>query len=231
MVYSLRRVAEHDYIPRGIIWRMAVFAVITLLATAPVRALDVKSPGPDWTESYRTGELVIFTSDVESGRRIIAVAEMEASPEVVFDVLSDFEHYPEFMPYIEESRVLSRTGENEVITYARVAPPFVSERDYPLKVRLTHGSSGNGGIFKVEWSPSPGSWPEVEGVVRVRLNEGAWLAEPLDDGRRTRLTYKLLTNPGGLIPDFVIGLSNTIAIPELFEAVRKRSVAAAADRK
>src|SRR5690606_16839033 len=107
----------------------------------------------------------------------------------------------------------------------------VSERDYPLKVRLTHGSPANGGIFKVEWSPSPGSWPEVEGVVRVRINEGAWLAEPLDDGKHTRLTYRLLTNPGGMIPDFVVGLSNTIAIPELFEAVRKRSVAATAGRK
>lgn len=197
-------------------------------STSCAQALDVKSPGPDWTESYRTGELVIFAKDVEAGRRIIAVAEVDAPPDVVFNVLSEFEHYPEFMPYVEESRVLSRSGENEVITYARIAPPFVSERDYPLKVRLRRGSPTNGGVFSIEWTPSPASWPEVEGVVRVRINEGAWLAEPLDDGKRTRLTYRLLTNPGGMIPDFVVGLSNTIAIPELFEAVRKRSAAAAA---
>jgi hypothetical protein len=34
----------------------------------------------------------------------------------------------------------------------------------------------------------------------------------------------VLTNPSGLIPDFVVSMSNTVAIPELFEAVKKRSV-------
>lgn len=215
----------------GLMWRIAALAIVALLATTSAQALDVKSPGPDWTESYHTDELIIFTKDVENGRHILAVSEVNAAPEVVFRVLCDFEHYPEFMPYVEESRVLSRNGENEVITYARVAPPFVSKRDYPLRVRLTRGSDENGGVFMLEWVPSPASWPEVKGIVRVRLNEGAWVVEPQDGGRRTRLTYRLLTNPGGLIPDFVVSLSNTIAIPELFEAVQKRSVATAAGSK
>jgi hypothetical protein len=195
---------------------------LALLASS-VEALDVKSPGPDWAEAYRTGELVIFTRDIEIGRRIIGVAEVEAPPEVVFNVLSDFEHYPEFMPYVEESRVLSRKGESELVTYARIAPPLVSERDYPLKVRLTRGSPSNGNVFKVEWTPSPDSWPEMEGVVRVKLNEGSWHVAPLEGGQRARLTYTVLTNPGGLIPDFVISMSNTIAIPELFKAIKKRA--------
>ena len=41
---------------------------------------------------------------------MVATGETEARPEIVFDVLSDFEHYPEFMPYVKESRVLSREG-------------------------------------------------------------------------------------------------------------------------
>ena len=81
----------------------------------------------------------------------------------------------------------------------------------------------NGGVFKIGWEAVPEAQPEVEGVVRVKLNEGSWLATPLNGGKRTRLTYTLLTNPGGLIPAFVVNLSNTIAIPELFEAVKKRS--------
>ena len=200
-------------------------ALFTLFAASSAQALDVKSPGPDWKEAYRTSELVIFTKDVEVGRRIIAISEVETPPEIVFNVLSDFEHYAEFMPYVEESRVLSRRGDTEVITYARIAPPFVSKRDYPLKVTLTRGSTLNGDVFKVEWRPSPDSWPEVKDVVRVKLNEGSWLATPLDGGKRTRLTYTLLTDPGGLIPDFVVNLSNTVAIPELFLAVKKRSAA------
>jgi ribosome-associated toxin RatA of RatAB toxin-antitoxin module len=222
-----------------------ILAVIAVVATgvvglvwaAPVEQTGkVNSPGPDWTEAYHKNGLVIFTKDVAEGRRVIAVSQVEVPPEAVFNVLVDFEHYPEFMPYVKESEVLSRTGDNEVVTYARIAPPFISERDYPLKVRLTRGSAGSddkfkGSTFKVEWTALPEAKPEVEGVVRIKLNEGSWLAEPLDDGRRTRLTYTLLTDPGGLIPDFVFNLSNTVAIPELFEAVRKRSAEAVSGRK
>lgn len=209
---------------------LIVLAVAAVFTASSAQALDVKRPGADWTEAYRTHKLVIFTKDVGKDRRIIATAEVEAPPEVVFKVVSDFEHYRDFMPYVEESRVLTRKGDNEVVTYARIAPPFVSERDYPLKVRMTRGSPSNGGVFKVEWTANPEAEPEVEGVVRVKLNEGSWLAAPLDGGKRTRLTYTLLTNPGGLIPAFVVNLSNTIAIPELFKGVTKRSVEKAAEK-
>jgi ribosome-associated toxin RatA of RatAB toxin-antitoxin module len=221
---------------------LAVIAVVAtgeagLVSAAPVEQTGkVNSPGLDWTEAYHKNGLVIFTKDVAEGRRVIAVSEVEVPPEAVFNVLVDFEHYPEFMPYVKESEVLSRTGDNEVVTYARIAPPFISERDYPLKVRLTRGSAGSddkfkGSTFKVEWTALPEAKPEVEGVVRIKLNEGSWLAEPLDGGRRTRLTYTLLTDPGGVIPDFVFNLSNTVAIPELFDAVRKRSAEAVSGRK
>lgn len=202
---------------------IAAFAAVTVFAALSAHALDAKSPGADWNEAYHTGELVIFTKDVDEGRRIVAIAEVEAPPEVVFNVVNDFDHYPDFMPYVKESRVLSRKGDSEVVTYTRIAPPFVSERDYPLKFRMTRGSPTNNGVFKTEWIARPDAQPEIEGVVRIKLNEGSWLAEPLDGGTRTRLTYTLLTNPGGLIPAFVANMSNTVAIPKLFKAVMKRS--------
>jgi hypothetical protein len=205
--------------------RIAAFAAAAVFTATSAQAFEVKSPGPGWTEAYHTGELIVFVKNVDEGRRIVATAEVEARPEIVFDVLGNFEHYPDFMPYVKESRVLSRKGNSEVITYARVAPPFVSERDYLLRVRMTPGTTSNGGgVFKIEWEAVPEMQPEVEGVVRIKLNEGSWLVAPLDGGTRTRLTYTLLTNPGGMIPDFVANMSNTIAIPELFRAVGKRSV-------
>jgi hypothetical protein len=204
--------------------RIAAFAASALFTATPAQAFDVKSPGPGWTEAYHTSELTIFIKDVDEGRRIVATAEVEARPEIVFDVLEDFEHYPDFMPYVKESRVLSRHGNSEVITYARVAPPFVSERDYLLRVRMMRGTASHDGVFKIEWEAVPEMRPEVDGIVRIKLNEGSWLGAPLDGGTRTRLTYTLLTNPGGMIPDFVANMSNTVAIPELFKAVAKRSV-------
>lgn len=203
---------------------MAGMAVLLWCVIPLGWSLDVQTPGTGWTEAYRSGELVIFTKDVEKGRRIVAIAEVDARPEVVFNVVNDFDHYPEFMPYVVESRVLSRNGDSEAVAYNRIAPPFVAERDYPLKFRMTRGTLANGGVFRSEWTASPEAEPEVEGVVRIRLNDGSWVAEPISGGSRTRLTYTLLTNPGGLIPDFVAKMSNTVAIPKLFKAVMKRSV-------
>lgn len=204
--------------------RIAAFALVFAFITPSALAVDVKSPGPDWTEANRTDALVIFTKDVDEGRKIVAIAEVDATPEVVFSVVSDFENYPDFMPYVKESRILSRKSDRELMSYQRIAPPFVSERDYPLKFTLTRGTLGNGGAFKTEWTAYPKILPEIDGVVRVTLNNGSWLAEPLDGGTRTRLTYTLLTHPGGLIPSFVANMSNTIAIPKLFEAVKQRSI-------
>lgn len=209
----------------------AVLAIIAVLAASSVQAQDMRSPGRDWTLAHRSGNLVIYTRDVKEGRRLISTAEVEAPPEVVFSILNDFEHYPDFMPYVKESRVLSRESDNEVVTYARIEPPFVNERDYALKVGMTRGTASNGGVFKIEWESVPEARAEVKGVVRVKLNEGSWLIEPLDGGKRTRLTYTLLTNPGGLIPPFVVNMSNTTAIPQLFSAVAKRSVKKADDSK
>src|SRR5690348_12362025 len=81
--------------------------VVGLVSANPVeRTGRVDSPGPDWTEAYHKNGLVIFTKDIEKGRQVIAVSEVEAPPEAVFNVLVDFEHYSEFMPYVKESKVL-----------------------------------------------------------------------------------------------------------------------------
>lgn len=202
---------------------VAAAFVTIFLVTPSGHALDMTSPGKDWTEAYRKNDLVIFTKDIGHAYEILAVSELEVAPGMIFDVLRDFEHYPEFMPYVQESRVLSRINDFDLITYARVAPPFVSERDYSLHVTMSRGSRLNGGVFKLEWTAAPEAQAEVTGVVRVKLNEGAWIVEPMDGGKRTRLTYRVRTNPGGLIPSFAVNWSHTVSIPELFEAVRKRA--------
>jgi uncharacterized membrane protein len=208
-------------LPAGVV--AAAMLIAVALPASSAQAFDVKSPGADWSEAYHKDNLVIFTKDVGRAHEILAVSELDIPPDVIFDVLRDFEHYPEFMPYVRESVVLKRANDLDITTYARLAPPFVSERDYALHVRMTRGSKLNGGIFKVEWMSVPEAQAEIEGVVRIKVNEGAWIAQPLADGKQTRLTYMVLTDPGGLIPSFVVDLSNTVSIPELFEAVKKRA--------
>lgn len=197
-------------------------ALIAVPATA--RTVDARPPGPDWTEANRTAEFVIFTrEDARLGARdILAVTELDASPALAFEVLGDFDHYAEFMPYTKETRILERTSETRLKVYQRLSPPVVSDRDYVIDVTLSPATDATKGVFESRWTSAPDAIPTRDGCVRVRLNSGSWTMEPLDGGRRTRLTHRLQTHPGGSIPTWVADKSNTVAIPELLKAVAAR---------
>jgi ribosome-associated toxin RatA of RatAB toxin-antitoxin module len=191
----------------------------------PAAALEASAPGPGWETARKSDDLVVFAREngASGTRDIFAVAEFGAGPEAVFRVVTDYAHYADFMPYVKEARVLERKSESRVSVYAHISPPLVDDRDWAIDVTLTSGTAANGGVFKTEWTAIPDAVPARDGVVRVRLNKGTWTLEPLDGGKRTRVTYKVSTHPGGSIPTWMANKSNTVAIPDLFKAVRKRA--------
>jgi len=63
--------------------------------------------------------------------------------------------------------------------------------------------------------------PVLKDVVRVRINEGYWLLEPREEGKKTFATYYVYTSPGGALPNFIANKGNTIAVPKVFEAIKK----------
>lgn len=205
----------------------APILLASLLLSAPVAANEMdsfKAPGPEWTQASKNRDLVIFTKDNEKAgvREIRAHTFVDAPPKAVFEVVGDFDRYADFMPYVQESRILENKG-GELLVYSRLNPPLVSQRDYIIRVKRTEGNASNGGVYKSEWKGEPEAQPERDGIVRVRLNTGSWTLEPVDGGKRTRLTYSLLTNPGGAIPRWIADRSNTVALPDLFKAVKKRA--------
>ncbi|MFM2153428.1 MAG: hypothetical protein RL199_1863 [Pseudomonadota bacterium] len=199
--------------------------LLALALCGPAAALEAASPGPGWEEAKKSDDVIVFAR--ENGtigtRDIFAVAEFGVAPEAVFRVVTDYAHYADFMPYVKEARILERKSANRVSVYAHIAPPLVDDRDWAIDVQLTPGGAANGGVFKTEWSPIPDAVPSRADIVRVRVNKGSWTLEPLDGGRRTRVTYRVSTHPGGSIPSWIANKSNTVAIPDLFKAVRKRS--------
>lgn len=207
--------------------------LLVLVLAGHALALEARPPGPGWEEANRTDDLVIFTHENEQvgARDIVAVSEIDAPPAVVFRVLGDYDHYPQFMPYTKETRTLEKKSETRLTVYQRLSPPIVDDRDYAIDVTLTPGTDENGGVYRTAWTPLPEAVPPRAGCVRVKINSGSWVLEPLDGGTRTRLTYNLQTHPGGSIPAWVANRSNTVAIPELFKAVRARALAQLAAKK
>ena len=157
-------------------------------------------------------------------KEVKAVGQVDAPPEKVFGIVSDYEHQVGNMPYIQDQAVFSRTA-GEVVFWAVADFPMVSRRDWVLKSKLEKNLPG--GVCRVSWQPTvvPDVPPPEEGVVRLKVNTGSWTFAPLDGGTRTLATYQLLTDPGGSIPRFIANKANTTALPELFARVRKRAEA------
>jgi len=194
-----------------------------LLLGRPALALDAAAP-PGWTESARGENLAVFYREEPKthAQEILAYTEFDAPPEAVFRVVTDFEAWPKFMPFSKESKILQRAGDDSVLLYQLVSPPMVSDRDYVLEVALTFGSPANGFVYKSQWSCVPDGLPERKGVIRMRINDGSWTYAPIDGGKRTRVTYSLLSSPGGAIPDWMVNRSSRALVPDIFQAVRER---------
>jgi len=205
---------------------------------APVLVLAAASPAQDgWEQtSFRCDRpqacesadccelsLAIFVrDDAATGlREVRATGEMDAPPAEIFRVLTDYDHYTEFMPYTVGSKLLWREG-NEVVVWGMVDPPLIARRDWVTRSKLEPG--GPGGVYRTTWWPEDKLGPPPEpGVVRLTKNSGSWTLVPVDGGKRTRGTYFTATSPGGSLPEFIVKAVSTSGIPALFAALRQRA--------
>jgi len=146
---------------------------------------------------------------------------ISAPPAAVEKVLEDVASYTAFMPYVTEARQISQSGD-EALTYQRIAFPLVATRDYTLRVqRGTVLGPGGVLIYRDTWqTDNEAGPPEQRGLVRVKVDEGSWLLEP--DGAATQATYQIFTDSGGDLPAFLANKACQIAIPRLFDAIRKQ---------
>ena len=157
-------------------------------------------------------------------KEVRAVGEFDAPPARVFEIVTDYEHQKGNLPYVEDQKVFSRTP--DAVVFWTVADfPLVSRRDWVLRSRFEKDFEG--GKYRASWEPveHQEAPPPKEGVIRLKTNTGSWTLEPLDGGTRTKGTYYLFTDPGGSIPSFVANRANTVALPDLFAAIRKRAEA------
>jgi hypothetical protein len=130
------------------------------------------------------------------------------------------------MPYTVEAKTLSRTeGDKLMMVYNRLETPLVASRDYIIACKDESDWKEGKGFLKVTWTAAgkelDAQMPEKKDVVRVRINDGYWLLEPREDGKKTFATYYVYTSPGGSIPAFAINMANGMAVPKVFDSIRK----------
>ncbi len=179
-----------------------------------------------WKETSKQDGLTIYEREHAgtSVKEVRAIGNFSSPNWMVRNVLDDAEHYPEFMPHVTASRIISRDpAKRSVTAYAELNPPVVSRRDYAITIHdESRPGPGDEMTYVSRWEGSNKGPAEKSGVVRVKNNEGSWLLEPTDGGAHTRGTYTLFTDGGGGIPAFLLNSLNKKRLTDLFEAVGKR---------
>ncbi len=167
---------------------------------------------PALRSKLERGDVATELTDGPGGRRDArARALIAAPPEAVWNGITDYAHYNEFMPFTTVSDVKRREGDT-VWFYTELSFPLKTIR-YEIKLKLD----------KPRWRVD---WTLVEGD--LRSNEGSWQLEPYGPGGgETFAIYTVYVAPGFSIPGFILNKMTQASLPQLIQAVRKR----AGDRK
>src|SRR5437868_3929930 len=182
--------------------------LIALLVAATPLSIFAAPQTEEWMAVNQAGGVTIYSRPHPGSRlkEFKAIGEIDASSKTVHNVIDDVAAYSSFMPYTKECRVI-KEEENSIVTYQRLSPKIVSDRDYTIRIEKKSWPEENGLAYSNRWEQANEEGPpEQEGVYRVKLCEGSWLLEP-SGPNKTRATYYVFADSGIAVPAFV---ANTI---------------------
>lgn len=202
-------------------------AVCLVLAVAPVEAvdpcdMDFGQPAQElppesvliW-DLPPAGKWRVVRKD--AGRRVregCGVGAIEAPLRAVRQVIDAAAEFDEFMPRILESDV-EPVSPGVYLNRQTLDMPFpVEDRRYTVRVETGAIGTGAGAGWQARWA-------YVEDSGNIRESRGSWTLIPVSTDR-TVVVYRLLTDPGGRLPAWVVDYSAPRALRRILNALRDR---------
>jgi hypothetical protein len=202
---------------------MRVLSAVALFLLSVV-SLPAFADDTGWAEAAKDDGVVVYTRQKAGAslHEMKAVGIIDAPPLKVWGAIRDYDNYKKTMPYTSQSQVVSKEEDGKVIYfYSVVSAPLVSDRDYLIRIKDESDWQDGKGYLKTTWTVSDKGPAPRSGIVRVQVNDGSWLLEPRDDGKKTLATYYVYTDPGGSLPRFIANKANSTAVPNVFKAIKK----------
>jgi coenzyme Q-binding protein COQ10 len=148
---------------QGALFRFVVLAAV--LTATPATALDIESLDPATIVALTADGPLVAIDETADGRLEMATAAVtiNASPDRVWDVLADFESYPEWMPQTTAVSVLeSGAGTQKVALILEFNLVITKKVGYTIEYR-------DRGNHRMEYSLVDGDFSR---------NEGYWVVHP-----------------------------------------------------
>ncbi len=130
---------------------------------------------------------------------------INAPVEKVFDVITNYERYADFLPEVKEVRTSNRKG-SEVELHYKV----------DLVVKTIRYS-----IRAKEERPHRMSWTFIEGEM-MKDNKGSWVLEAQGENQ-TKATYNVEMALGALVPKTIVNALVENSLPKMLDAFKRRA--------
>ena len=199
--------------------------VLLLCGVVWLLAGDIQAGQGEWqlVKETRAGDLYHREMRDSSIPWTMITATFTASPERVHAIVTDYDHFSEFIPNVAESRVVQDTGNEQWVYHHLHFPAPVADRSYVI-VSTDRGSRPQDGHYRVEWVLSDEIFPGVDlsAGVRPLAFAGFWELQPGRDAGSTEARYAVHSDPGGLVPGWLVSIMTDRYAVQVVQAIRER---------
>ena len=131
---------------------------------------------------------------------------IEVTPEQLFDVISDYEKYPEFLPEVKSAKVAFGSGSIKEVTYQ------VDIKAKVISYTLKHTAE----------RPRRLAWTMIKGEM-MKGNDGSWVLKAGAQPGTTDATYTIDHKLSSLVPGFIEKALAEQSLPGLLTNFKNRA--------
>lgn len=210
-----------------------VLLVVCCLGQAAAGKADWQPVADGWEYLRRVDDIELYRKPVAGSRfpALLARARIAAPATSVFRVISDYDHFTEFIPAVSASRVLQRSAANTRVYQRLDLPILFSDRHYVIRITDTLDMAH--GLVHVKWqldeerlhalSPTDAVLPETF--------TGFWTLTDTPSSSGCTAIYAIHVEPGGRLPAWIFSRAAERYVTDVIEAVRKQVMMRAVQRQ
>lgn len=190
-----------------------IFLIIMLFACPPIT-------GQMWEFQKEKHGIELYTRKMadSSLKAYKATMDLEATPEEIIRVLTDYDNYMQWDSDIKNMEVLSCQDDSVYVFYMvyKVPWPF-QNRDRVARALVDRSINGT---ITMESRPAPEAKEEVSGITRIADFHEAWTLIP-ENQERTHVIMEGYSDPGGNIPSWIINMAIVNAPFKTMDGLRR----------
>ena len=153
-----------------------------------------------------------------NGKTYDALGLVRGTVEQVFDVLADYEKYPQFMPNVETARIENSEGNTSVVEY-KLGLPMGQVKRYKLSLTATREEAQ----ASITWHKVP--WPELKDSETIVETTGFWFLRPFSEKPGYLFArYHVYTDPGRIPTGlgWIVNILTKGSMPDILKNTNKR---------